>query len=306
MSVFKRILPARNDPAAELPAFHPELRVQGAMLSDVGLVREHNEDVVSYTIPSPGDPRSERGMIALVADGMGGHAAGEVASELAAATIIDVFYRTPGTIHQALAAAFIAANKAIRAHSANNRDCRGMGTTCTVLSVCRGGAILGHIGDSRAYILRDATLHQVSTDHSLVANLLHDGLISAEEAAIHPDRNVILKALGTEDKCQPDIWLDSWPLRAGDVLVLCSDGLSDLVDDPTIAALVSSHPPAEACAALRDAANAAGGHDNISVGVFTVTAPAPDEPARTARPARITRPFRIPAERPLTARGEKP
>jgi protein phosphatase len=295
MSVFKRILPARNDsPDGARPMFHPELLVHGAMLSDVGLVRDHNEDVVAYAI---------RGMIALVADGMGGHAAGEVASALAAETIVEVFYRTAGSVQQALAAAFAAANQAIRAYSADDPGCRGMGTTCTAFSVCRGGVILAHIGDSRGYLLRNGTLHRLSRDHSLVARMCDDGLLSAEEAAVHPDRNVIVKALGTEARCQPDIWPEPCPLRAGDALVLCSDGLSDLVDDGTIAAIVSAQAPAEACAALCNAALAAGGHDNVSVGVFAVTAPPANVSDDVTRPVRTTRPVRIAMSKPSTARG---
>jgi protein phosphatase len=258
------------------------------MLTHVGLVRGHNEDTVAWLIPGAGEDRSRRGMIALVADGMGGHAAGEVASALAAKTITEVFYRTAGTIPEALAVAFAAANRAIRDHGARVPACRGMGTTCTALVVQDGGATLAHIGDSRAYLLRDSVLRQISTDHSLVARMRRDGLITAEEMAVHPNRNVILRSLGKQEKCEPEIWPEPLALREGDRLVLCSDGLSDLVREPALAAIVAANAPAAACAALCQAALAAGGHANVSVGVFAVVAAS----GRRARPVSLIQPVR--------------
>lgn len=145
-----------------------------------------------------------------------------------------------------------------------------MGTTCTVLAVRDGMAYLAHIGDSRAYLLRDRKLRQISEDHSLVAQLVRDGAITEEEAVRSPQRHVIVRALGLEPSVKPYISRKGLPLQAGDALLLCSDGLSDLVDDETIATTVARLPPAEACQELLDRALAAGGTDNISVGVFAV------------------------------------
>jgi len=264
-----------------------ETCIAGAMLSHPGLVREHNEDSVVYRVPRPDDPSSRLGAFALVADGMGGHAAGEVASSIAARITHFIYYQQDRPAPVALAEAFFAANKVIHQRSLADPECAGMGTTCTVVVVRDDCAWLGHVGDSRAYLVRNGEIHQMSEDHSLVASLVRDGAMTPEEAATSPERNVILRALGTQATVEPQIWDEGLPLRLGDVLVLCSDGLSDLIDDATIAATVSQYPPSEACQALVDAALAAGGHDNVSVGIFAITAEPPQASAED-RPTRTT------------------
>jgi PPM family protein phosphatase len=250
------------------------LKLIGAMLTDAGRVRELNEDSVAYLVP-PARTAADAAL-ALVADGMGGHSAGEVASRLAVDAILDVFLAAAGSdipVAEMLAAALIAANDSILARSRIDPACTGMGTTCTMLAIRDGMAYLGHIGDSRAYLLRRGSLQQISEDQSLVATLLRNGVITAAEAAERPDRNVILQALGTRTEIEPVIWQDGLPLVPGDILLLCSDGLSDCVADHAIAAILATHPPYEACRALIDAANDAGGNDNVSVGVIAVALP---------------------------------
>ena len=268
------------------------LFVSGAMRSDPGRVRANNEDRVACVIPREGDLAEGRGLLALVADGMGGHAAGEVASLIAAETVLRVYYEARGTPPEGLAAGFAAANQAIHQRSRDDAACAGMGTTCTVLAVCDNRAFLAHIGDSRAYLLREGEIRQISDDDSLVGGLVRSGAISAEEASHRPDRNVILKALGTAPVAEPAIWGDGMPLHSGDIFVLCSDGLSDLVEDARIAEIVRRLPPAGACEALIGAALEAGGHDNVSVGVFAVsdTPPPPEAPARVTRTRRVSQP----------------
>ena len=256
------------------PPSPPDLAVSGAMLTHPGLVRPGNEDAVAYVLPRPGEAAAARGALALVADGMGGHAAGELASAIAAETVRRLYYELDGKVPQVLAQCLRAANRAIRAHAAGAPDCAGMGTTCTVLAIRGNAAWLGHVGDSRAYLLRGGALRQLSEDHSLVAALVREGRLTPAEAASSPDRNVILRALGTHDEVEPQIWPQGMALAAGDVLVLCSDGLSDLVDTEGIAA-AAALPPHEACQTLLQAALAGGAHDNVSVGVFALTAPAP-------------------------------
>jgi protein phosphatase len=240
------------------------------MLSHPGCVREANEDAVAYVLPSAADPAGNHGMLALVADGMGGHAAGEVASRIAADTVVRLYYQLGGSPPDVLAACLAEANRLIRERSEAEAACAGMGTTCTALAVRDDTAFLAHIGDSRAYLLRDRRLRQISEDHSLVAQLVRDGAITEEEAVRSPQRNVIVRALGLEPSVKPYISRKGVPLQAGDALVLCSDGLSDLVDDETIAATVAGLVPAVACQELLDRALAASGTDNISVGVFAV------------------------------------
>ncbi len=160
----------------------PRLRFDAAMLTNVGAVRALNEDVVLYTKPPEGDAAADRGGLALVADGMGGHAAGEVASALAAEIVRRVFHEVEGPVPVVLASAFEAANQAILDWAASHPECAGMGTTCTALALRDGQAWLAHIGDSRAYLLRNGSLSQLSEDQTLVAGLVREGKLTQEEA----------------------------------------------------------------------------------------------------------------------------
>jgi protein phosphatase len=267
--------------------------VTGTMLSHPGCVRERNEDVVAYALAGEGCTPAGRGSLVLVADGMGGHAAGEVASRIAADTVLRSYYDLDGPAPEVLAKCLTAANRAIRERAQTDPLCAGMGTTCTVLALRDDTAFLAHIGDSRAYLLSGGELRQISDDQSLVAQLVREGSLTEAEAACSPERNVILQALGIASSPQPTIWRRGRPLRAGDVFVLCSDGLSDLLDDATIGETVGRLPPYEACQALLDAALAAGGTDNVSVGVFVVGGDRPP-----AGGARITRPIEVPGGPP--------
>jgi len=246
-------------------------RVHAAILSNIGAVRARNEDVVLYAPAPDGDAGAKRGTLALVADGMGGHAAGEVASALAAEVVRRVFYELEGSPPTVLTSAFAAANRAILDWAAKHPECSGMGTTCTALALTEREAWLAHIGDSRAYLLRNNSLTQLSEDQTLVASLVRAGRLSKEEAERSPVSNVITQAFGMPE-IEPIIWQRPLALLAGDVLVLCSDGLSGAVSDTAIGEIAGRLAPREACEALIAAALAAGGHDNISVGVLRVLA----------------------------------
>jgi protein phosphatase len=203
---------------------------------------------------------------------MGGHAAGEVASSLAAEEIRRVFFEREGSVPEALASAFAAANDAIFNHSRAHPECAGMGTTCSVLVVRDDHAWLAHVGDSRAYLLRGMTITQLSHDQTLVAKLVRDGTLTAAQAKNSEHGNVILQALGIAREFEPEIWNEGRPLLPDDIIVLCSDGLHSLVPDIVIAETAARLPSLEACHALIKFALDAGGHDNISVGVFRVVA----------------------------------
>ena len=244
------------------------MQIIGAMRTDPGLARELNEDTVAWVTPQDKAIADSRGSLALVADGMGGHAAGEVASALAADVIRRLYYDLEGPVPKVLAAAFTAANRAILEYGAEHPECRGMGTTCTVLAFRDRMAWLGHIGDSRAYLLRAGELTQLSEDQTLVAKLVDAGTLTQEQADHSPMHNVILQALGTSQQMKPIIGAKGLPLEFGDILILCSDGISGLVPDAKIADIAGRLPPREACDALIKAALAAGGHDNASVGAF--------------------------------------
>ena len=256
--------------ATSAPSTSVRLRVDAAILSDIGAVRALNEDVVLYATAPEGDAGTKRCTLALVADGMGGHAAGEVASALAAEVVRRVFYELDGPPPTVLTSAFAAANRAILDWAVNHPECSGMGTTCTALALTEREAWLAHIGDSRAYLLRDGSLTQLSEDQTLVASLVRAGRLGKEEAERSPISNIISQAFGMPE-IEPIIWEKPLALLAGDVFVLCSDGLSGAVSDAAIAEIAGRLPPGEACEALIAAAIAAGGHDNISVGVLRVS-----------------------------------
>ena len=152
-----------------------------------------------------------------------------------------------------------------------------MGTTCTALGVRDNLLWLAHVGDSRAYLLRDGRLTQLSDDQTLHAQLVRDGVMSPD-AGKGAGSNVILQALGTRLGVEPTIWTEGLPLRQGDIVILCTDGLTNLVSDASIAEAVSKNPPPEACRLLIEAARRGGGHDNISVGVFVAEIDIADPP----------------------------
>jgi protein phosphatase len=232
--------------------------------TDVGRVRDGNED--AYLVDDV------MGLVA-VADGIGGHRAGEVAS----ATAIEAL-RSAITSGRTLREAIEDANEAVFAKAQTDINLRGMGTTLTVGTLVAGNTILlGHVGDSRGYLLHDGELRQVTVDHSLVEELVQEGRLTADEAAVHPQRSIITRSIGTD----PAVDVDVYPveLSVGDRVLLCSDGLTDMVHPEEIAAtLRREDDPARASAALVDAANQAGGVDNITVVIVAVTDEAPVAP----------------------------
>jgi protein phosphatase len=272
--------------APRVAPVHPEepLEVIGHMLTDTGPARESNEDCAAYAIPRPPDPRSEIGMLALVADGMGGHAAGEVASAMAADIILRTYYATPGgDRHGALRQAFQDANRRIHAVAAADPACRGMGTTCTALALLGRRAYVAHVGDSRLYLARGGRIRQLTTDHSLVMELVRAGHINRQQARCRSDRNIILRALGTRPDIDVELWQAPIAVQPGDRFLLCSDGLTDLVPDAEIGRALHALAPAEACRSLLGQAINAGGHDNVTVGVFIAEAPGRSASARDTR-----------------------
>ncbi len=251
-------------------------------VTDTGRRRRRNEDAFVCEPP-----------LFAIADGMGGAQAGELASRLAAAAIEEA--GAAGGDAEAVAAAVRAANARIFERSLTDPAVAGMGTTATVALVDEhaGTLTLAHVGDSRGYRYRDGVLEQLTTDHSLVAELVRTGRLTEAEAAVHPHRSVITRALGTEADVEVDT--RTLDLAPGDLVLLCSDGLSAMVRDEEIARLLgeSEHDPYVAAEALVRAANAAGGEDNVTVVVFEVIegtprpkpAAAPDVTHETPAPA---------------------
>ena len=232
-------------------------------LTDVGRVREINQDSVSSD--------SRRGLF-VVADGMGGHLAGEKASISAVETIdslltLEALKVNPNDLPRLIRDAVQAANRVIVQASLSDASMRGMGTTATLAVARPDMVVVGHIGDSRAYLLTSQGIDQVTEDHSVVAQLLRARAITPQEALRHPYRNVITKCLGMQMEVEVDITTVRW--GAGDALLLCSDGLSGLVSDEEMHQVVYASPsPQQACERLVELANERGGHDNISVVIF--------------------------------------
>jgi len=272
-------------PAAD--ATTSALRYAGAMLSDVGLVRQLNEDSVTFVVPPQGASSEPRDGLILVADGMGGHSAGEVASAIASEVVRRCVFELKGSMPDVLSTAFTAANKAIFDYGQSHPECAGMGTTCTALAIRHDRLYLAHVGDSRAYLLRGGALEQLSEDQTLVAKMVRDGVMTPEEAKTSEHSNVILQALGTGPDIKPELWAEGMALQPGDTLLVCSDGLHGLVDDAVIADIAGRLAPAEACQELIRHAHAGGGHDNVSVGVFRAFAAASSADAADTDTRRI-------------------
>jgi PPM family protein phosphatase len=260
------------------------------VLSDVGCVRDLNEDRGRVVQPGDDEERARRGVLAIVADGMGGHSAGEVASELAVAAVHRAYYESDGEPLDALATALAAANREIFATASAEKKLEGMGTTCVALAICDGQAHAASVGDSRIYLMRGGGIYQMTADDSAVGAMVAQGLLTREEARHHADRNVILRALGTHAEVQVSRWEQPLPLKAGDTFLLCSDGLTDLVEDQEIVKEVGERNGTDACKALVALARARGGHDNITVALLRVGEPtAAREPAPATREVRIVR-----------------
>lgn len=239
-------------------------QIEHASLTDVGVRRSHNQDSHAIQLAHDDEQWRQRGHLFLVADGMGAHAVGEKASELAAGLIPHTYQKYVEQGPQAaLRKAFLEANASIHAYGQQNREFHGTGTTTTALLIRPEGAWIGHVGDSRAYRIRNGCIEQLSYDHSLVWEYARLKRIDPDEVKEIPS-NVIHRCLGPEPLVQVDIE-GPHPLQGGDIFLLCSDGLSGQVSDQEIGAIASVLPPAEACRFLIDLANMRGGPDNITV-----------------------------------------
>lgn len=238
------------------------LRVGAA--SDVGLKRSQNEDRLA--VWNPKGPESQtRGALLLVADGMGGAMAGEVASQLAAECVLQTYREGQEGILEDLLLALVSANQVIWEHSREHPELRGMGTTCTAVVVRNREIFYGHVGDSRAYLVRNGEIRQLTQDHSLVAQLVEQRHITPEQAKVDPRRNVVTRSVGVGEEVDVDTRLVDEQLVPGDTLVVCTDGLHSMVDDHDIARIASGPDPQRACQELITLANDHGGSDNITV-----------------------------------------
>ncbi len=244
-------------------------KVETFYLSDRGKVRQHNEDAVGVF-------KSDAGILAIVADGMGGHLAGDIASQMTISTFKGLWEQverieSPNAAEEWLTKSVDEVNKAVYEHSLTNPDCQGMGTTIVGAVVTNDFVTIGHIGDSRCYLLNKTGFKQITQDHSLVNELVKSGQITREDAEHHPRKNVLLRALGTEQSVELD--LSTIDFEQDDILLICSDGLSNKVNDQELQSELSNALTLpEIGNNLVNMANENGGEDNISLVLVKMTA----------------------------------
>jgi len=276
-------VPANDSNSVPAPTGDPRVVARVFALTDVGRVREHNEDTflvadlesgapVAFDHGAHDVPAAAHGLLFLVADGMGGAASGELASSMAGSLVLEGLGRqwtkasplSPERFAAALRDATVAANTRIHQHARDYPEHRGMGTTATIAGLLGDQLFLVQVGDSRAYIVRDREARQITKDQSLMQRLIEAGELTPEEAEVSDRRNIILQALGPEAQVTVDITHQR--VRRGDILILCSDGLSGVVKADEFAALAIDEPDMRVlCQKLVDRANARGGPDNITV-----------------------------------------
>ena len=247
------------------------MKLEVASLTDPGQVRPNNEDAFGHFEPSNEDERLSTGWLFVVADGMGGHRGGEIASSLAVESIKSKFCKDVGVSRSAaLKVAVEEANRLILEEAISEPSLTGMGTTCTAMAVHDGFAYFVHVGDSRAYVQRDGEFVQLTQDHSLVGEMVRSGILSDEDARHHPKRNVITRSLGVQTAVAADTPFTPFKLEQNDVFVLCSDGLTSMISDAEIGDVVNGKEPAASVEELVELANQRGGKDNITVVVVKV------------------------------------
>ena len=253
--------------------------LEAHVLTDVGRKREKNEDSCILTVPDDPDLLARRGMLFAVADGMGGASAGERASRTTLRALTASYYSSPSDlpIPEAIDAAIEAANGEVFAEAEENPDYHGMGTTVSAVVIHGENAYIGQVGDSRVYALRErAGIHQVTRDHSLVAEQVRNGLITEEEARNHQLKNLITRAVGIKDHVKVDLF--SLRLKAHDTLLICSDGLCNMVEDQELASVLSLGDLKTNTRDLISMANGAGGTDNITAVTLRLTTSPPSRP----------------------------
>ncbi len=245
------------------------LKITVACKTDLGRVRENNEDKFEYFLPEDEATLAARGLVFVVCDGMGGHAAGQIASELACKTFIDVYLHHPSAEPDvALRAAVTAANRFVTDVSRAVPARRGMGTTLSAIALVQDKCFTVQVGDSRIYRLRQGELLQMTVDHTWVEEMVRAGMITYEEAENHPRKHMLTRAIGADGEVQPDIELHA--IQQGDIYMLCSDGLINHTTDDVISQLLANHPPSEAVWKLVGHALTNGGSDNTTVLVVRV------------------------------------
>jgi len=262
------------------------LSIEASVQTDPGCVRDSNEDSGRHVSPRDAETLAARGRLTVVADGMGGHASGEVASHMAVEVISERYYSNLAVSPQeALRQAVEEANREIYDASMSDPKLEGMGTTLVSLVILGDQAFSAHVGDSRLYRMRGQRLELLTLDHSQVMEMVQHGIITMEQARNHDDKNVILRAVGTQPEVDVEV-SSLFEVRPGDTFLLCSDGLNDMLEDQQIESIMATEGDEFLAAQhLIEAAKAHGGHDNVTVGIVSIGVARMEEPQQ----ARITR-----------------
>ena len=247
-----------------------EQLIRYGSISDIGFRRRNNEDALIVQMCPDRATWKTHGHLFLVADGMGGHAVGELASKIAVDTLPQTFFKMRDkSVSVALKEALEVVNATINERGTLNSDFQRMGTTCSALVLAAEGAVIGHVGDSRVYRVRNDRIDQLTFDHSLQWELLRERKMSRDDILLYEPRHVITRSLGPSPKVKVDLE-GPFPVLPGDIFVLCSDGLTGHVNDSEIGTIARELPPGDACRLLVHLANLRGGSDNISVVIADV------------------------------------
>lgn len=245
-----------------------------ANLSDVGCVRENNEDYYCYAEPEGEEEYAKRGRLAIIADGMGGYEGGQIASHMAVEIVREAYLKdakdSDNDPLDALLEGFRVAHQQILAKARESDFLDGMGTTCTAAVILGSNLIYAHVGDSRLYLLRGPDIFQITRDHSYVNKMVEAGMLTPEEAEHHPQKNVLMMALGASKEIRADCPAEPVALLPGDTLLMCTDGLSGLVSNEEMQLNVNGKPLEQGCKDLIELAKSRGGHDNITVQLLRV------------------------------------
>lgn len=280
----KAFFSRRARPAAAPAGIAHELAL--ALHTDVGPVRTLNEDcIAALNAPGGAAEGGDRTVLVALADGMGGHQAGDVASRLAVQAALQSYGAQPvGTsLQAALHAALRAANSAVHGHARQHAECEGMGTTMLLVAPTPRGLGVAWVGDSRLYRWRDGSLVQLTRDDTLVRSLVDRGLVDPADAHRHPDHSVLTQAVGTHAAIPSPHVEGPMPIAVGDRYLLCSDGIHDVLDDADLARLLATGTPHQTAQAIAAAAWRLGTSDNLSIGVLHMLPPAAPAAARRTR-----------------------
>ncbi|HOT00244.1 MAG TPA: Stp1/IreP family PP2C-type Ser/Thr phosphatase [Acidobacteriota bacterium] len=258
-----------------------------AGLSHQGMIRKDNQDSYGFIEPEAEELLKRRGRLFIVADGLGGHRGGRVASKMAVDIVGKLYFTSDkDPIYPALLHALDVANRSIFESSSKHEELQGMATTCTALVLLPPYLYMAHVGDSRAYLVRNGMIKQLTTDHTLVAEMVNSGIINHDEARSHPDSHILTRSLGILQAVEIDILEPPLRIQPGDSLLMCSDGLTVYLDDQEILQVVSGNTPEKACETLVETANERGGRDNVTVELVHIKTPgeAPSEAAEKTEP----------------------